>query len=57
MHVAFAFVLVKYFFSKICAIISPTRQFGDEKRNLFGVKLGKGGPQNHLLTVKSKAVA
>ncbi len=46
-----------YFFSEIFAIMPPTRQFGCQKRNLFWIKLGKGGTQNHLLTAMAKAAA
>jgi hypothetical protein len=33
---------------EICVIMPSTRQFGYEKRNLSGVKLGERAPQNHF---------
>jgi hypothetical protein len=35
----------------------PTRQIGYKKRNLFEVKLGEGGPQNHFWTAAAKVAA
>ena len=32
-----------YFFSETCATMPPMSQFGNKKRNLLGVKLGKSG--------------